>query len=75
MYAQQPIIGPGTEYVLNKYLLHKLLQDSLGSKFAFRIYIFLRFPPLRSYLSVLLCLLIFAWVFVITTEKLLVQIL
>lgn len=75
MYAQQPGIEPGTEYVLNKYVLHSWLQDSLESKFAFRISIFLRFPPLPSNLSVLVCLLIFAWVFVIATEKLLVGIL
>lgn len=36
---------------------------------------FLYFSPIPLYLSVLVCLLIFAWVFVITTEVLLVGIL
>lgn len=39
------------------------------NEFVFSISILLRFPPLPSYLSALGCLLIFAWIFIITTEK------
>ena len=56
--------------MLNKYLLHKWQQNSSEDEFVFRILILHGFPPLPFYLSVLMCLLIFAWIFVITIEKL-----